>query len=63
MKQKYYGLTKDNQIIFLGWFETMPTHLVNRYDVNNNLPFLDKVLNDDDLYRFINQAKDCLNHE
>ena len=65
---KAYGLTSNRQIVYLG----MVTDIQNLDEVH---PLISKaesvmesdgiimVLGDTDLYRFIDQSKDCLNKE
>ena len=54
--KKYHYLTSDKQILFLGWY--------NDYSkAHSDAPNNSVLLEDSDLYRFIEQAKAALNHE
>lgn len=55
---KYHVLTLDKQIHFLGWFNNHQEAL----EKATGFPKGALLLSDSDLYRFIEQSKECLNH-
>jgi hypothetical protein len=56
---KYYGQTNQNNIVVLGSYERAPLHLIGCEF--NDQGMIRQILTDDDLYRFIQQSKECLN--
>lgn len=56
--KKYYILTLDKQLKFLGWFGDFK----EARDAAFTVPNAAMLLEDSDLYRFIEQSKDALNH-
>lgn len=52
---KYHTLNTKLEISFLGWFS-------NAEEANKAAPITALVIEDSDLYRFIEQSKEALNH-
>lgn len=69
MKQRFYALTDTQDIVSLGWHASKPIQLIGHnvppYEHERlplwSEPTIRMLLNDDDLYRLIEQAKECLN--